>query len=144
VAKYVELGIDGLGSVLRDLRTLPKEATKELRRASVDIANRHMVPSWKAAALTAGGWGPKLAESVRASSDRLPALKVGKDKRVYSGGASTNMTRYPAFRGTQSDYAAFGNGTGWMANRRPYAAQALHEWSQALDGIVTKWNRNTL
>jgi hypothetical protein len=144
VAKYVENGIDGLNAVLRDLRAFPKEATKELRKASVDIANRHMVPSWKDAAMTAGGWGPKLSDSIRATSDRLPALKVGKDKRVYSGGASTNMTRYPAFRGTQGDYAAFGNGTGWMANRRPYAAQALQEWSQAVDGIVSKWNRNTL
>jgi hypothetical protein len=72
VAKQVELRIDGLGALLKDFRGLPKEATKELRKASVDIANRHMVPSWKAAALTAGNWGPKLAESIRARSDRLP------------------------------------------------------------------------
>lgn len=144
MAKQVEMRIDGLGALLKDMRALPKEAKRELRKASVDIANRHMVPSWKAAALTAGGWGPKLADSVRAASDKLPALKVGKDKRVYSGGASTNMTRYPAFRGTQAHYAAFGNGTGWMANRRPYQAQALHEWTQAVDLIVTNWNRSTL
>jgi hypothetical protein len=84
VAKQVELRIDGLGALLKDFRGLPKEATKELRKASVDIANRHMVPSWKAAALTAGNWGPKLAESIRARSDRLPALNVGKDRRAYT------------------------------------------------------------
>jgi hypothetical protein len=60
VAKQVEMRIDGLGALLKDFRALPKEATKELRKASVDIANRHMVPSWKAAALTAGNWGPKV------------------------------------------------------------------------------------
>jgi hypothetical protein len=99
VAKQVELRIDGLGALLKDFRGLPKEATKELRKASVDIANRHMVPSWKAAALTAGNWGPKLAESIRARSDRLPALNVGKDRRAYTGGASTNMVRYPGIHG---------------------------------------------
>ena len=144
MAKQVELRIEGLSALLKDLRTLPKEATAELRRASVDIANRHMVPSWKAAALTAGGWGPKLAGSIRARSDRLPALNVGKDRRSYSGGASTNMVRYPAFMGTRNDWAPFGDGTGWMSNRRPYQAQALHEWTQAVDLIVTKWNRSTL
>lgn len=144
MAKQVELRIDGLGALLKDFRALPKEATKELRRASVDIANRHMVPSWKAAALTAGDWGPKLADSIRARSDRLPALNVGKDRRAYSGGASTNMVRYPSAFGTRNDWAPFGDGTGWMSRRRPYQVQALHEWSQAVDLIVTKWNRDTL
>lgn len=153
MANQVELRIDGLGALLKDLRALPKEATTELRRASVDIANRHMVPSWKAAAMTAGRWGPKLADSIRARSDRLPALKVGKDRKAYSGGASSNMVRYPASMGTREEtrepwpglkWAPFGDGSGWMSNRRPYQAQALHEWGQAVDLIVTKWNRNTL
>lgn len=144
MAKQVEVRIDGLAALLRDFKALPKEATVELRKASVDIANRHMVPSWKAAAMTAGKWGPALADSIRARSDRLPALKVGKDKRVYSGGASTNMVRYPSAFGTRNDWAPFGDGTGWMSNRRPYQAQALNEWGQAVDLIVTKWNRSTL
>ncbi len=144
MAKQVEMRIDGLGALLKDLRALPKEATAELRRSSVDIANRHMVPSWKAAAMTAGRWGPKLADSIRARSDRLPALNVGKDRKAYGGGASTNMVRYPSAFGTRNDWAPFGDGTGWMSKRRPYQAQALQEWGQAVDLIVTKWNRNTL
>ena len=144
MAKQVELRIDGLSALLKDFRALPKEATQELRKASVDIANRHMVPSWKAAAMTAGKWGPKLAESIRARSDRLPALNVGKDRRAYGGGASTNMVRYPSAFGTRNDWAPFGEGSGWIAKRRPYQAQALNEWGQAVDIIVSKWNRNTL
>jgi hypothetical protein len=144
VAKQIEMRIDGLGALLKDFRALPKEATKELRKASVDIANRHMVPSWKAAALTAGDWGPKLAESIRARSDRLPALNVGKDRRAYRGGASTNMVRYPSAFGTRGNWAPFGDGTGWMAKRRPYQAQAIREWGQSVDRIVTKWNKGTL
>jgi hypothetical protein len=144
MAKQVELRIDGLSALLKDFRALPKEATQELRKASVDIANRHMVPSWKAAAMTAGKWGPKLAESIRARSDRLPALNVGKDRRAYGGGASTNMVRYPSAFGTRNDWAPFGEGSGWIAKRRPYQAQALNEWGQAVDIIVSNWNRNTL
>ena len=144
MAKLFDTKVEGLNTILRDFKKLPKEATKELRRASVDISNRHMVPSWKAATLTAGKWGPKLAESVRAVSDRLPALKVGKDKRIYSGSASTNIIRYPSFRGTKTGWKPFGDGTGWMANRRPYAAQALAEWTQATDLIVAKWNAEAL
>jgi hypothetical protein len=144
VAKLVELKVEGLGALLRDFRGLPKEATAELRRSSVDIAQRHMVPSWRAAALTAGNWGPKLADSIRARSDRLPALLVGKDRKAYGGGASTNIVRYPSAFGTRTDWAPFGDGTGWITNRRPYQAQALHEWGQAVDLIVTKWNRGAL
>jgi len=144
VAKLFEVKVEGLNTILRDFKKLPKEASKELRASSVEISNRYMVPSWKAAALTAGNWGPKLADSVRAVSDRLPALKVGKDKKVYSGKASTNFIRYPSFRGTKTNYAPFGDGTGWMANRRPYAAQALAEWTQATDLIVAKWNQAAL
>jgi len=144
VAKQADLRIEGLGAVLKDLKKLPKEASAELRRASVDIATRHMLPSWKAAALTAGAWGPKLAASIRVRSDRLPALLIGKDRRSYSGGASTNMVRYPAFLGTVRKWPPFGDGTGWMDNRTPYARQAFHEWEQAAEIIATKWNRNTL
>ena len=77
MAKQVDIRIEGLNALLKDLRKLPKDATVELRRASVDIATRHMLPSWRAAALTAGDWGPKLADSIRVRSDRLPALLIG-------------------------------------------------------------------
>ena len=144
MAKQSDLRIEGLGAILKDLKKLPKEASAELRRASVDIATRHMLPSWKAAALTAGNWGPKLADSIRVRSDRLPALLIGKDRKAYTGGASTNMVRYPAFLGTANKWPPFADGTGWIANRTPYARQAFHEWEQAAEVISQKWNRNTL
>ena len=144
MAKQADLRIEGLGAVLKDLRKLPKEASAELRHASVDIATRHMLPSWKNAALTAGEWGPKLAASIRVRSDRLPALLIGKDRRSYSGGASTNMVRYPAFLGARNKWPPFGDGTGWMNNRTPYARQAFREWEQAAEVVTAKWNRNTL
>ena len=143
MAKLVEVYVEGLGPLLKDLRALPKEATAELRTASVVIAERHMVPSWRNAAMRAGGWGPKLAASIRAKRDRTPALQVGYQKKVYSGKASTNMVRYPSFMGTRNEWAPFGDGTGWMATRRPYEHAAITEWGHAVDKIVRKWDTNT-
>jgi hypothetical protein len=152
MARLVEIYVEGLGPLLKDQRALPKEATAELRTASVVIAERHMVPSWRNAAMRAGGWGPKLAASIRAKKDRTPALQVGYQKKVYSGKASTNMVRYPSYRGTKEEtrdpwpglkWAPFGKGTGWMATRRPYEQAAITEWGQAVDKIVRKWDTNT-
>jgi hypothetical protein len=143
MAKVVDVYVDGLGPLLKDLRALPKEATAELRTASVVIAERHMVPSWRNAAMRAGNWGPKLAASIRAKRDRTPALQVGFQKKVYRGKASTNMVRYPSAFGTRNDWAPFGDGTGWMATRRPYEHAAITEWGHAVDKIVRKWDTNT-
>jgi hypothetical protein len=143
MAKVVDVYVEGLGPLLKDLRALPKEATAELRTASVVIAERHMVPSWRNAAMRAGNWGPKLAASIRAKRDRTPALQIGFQKKVYRGKASTNMVRYPSAFGTRNEWAPFGDGTGWMATRRPYEHAAITEWGHAVDKIVRKWDTNT-
>lgn len=143
MAKVVDVYVEGLGPLLKDLRALPKEATAELRTASVVIAERHMVPSWRNAAMRAGNWGPKLAASIRAKRDRTPALQVGFQKKVYRGKASTNMVRYPSAFGTRNEWAPFGDGTGWVATRRPYEHAAITEWGHAVDKIVRKWDTNT-
>jgi hypothetical protein len=145
MAKVVEAYVTGLNDVLRSLRALPKEATTELRLASVVIADRHMVPAWKDAATSDGGpWGERIAASVRAKRDRIPAVSIGYAKRVYSGGASTVMTRRPSSSGTRGRAGKratqFGDGTDWMDKVRPYQPAALREWAQAVDRIVRKWD----
>ena len=144
MAKIVESYVTGLNEVLRALRALPKEATAELRQASLVIADRHMVPAWQDAARADGGaWGDRIASSVRAKRDRLPSVNIGYAKKVYSGGASTIMTRRPASTGTRGRAgqraAQFGDGTNWMEKVRPYQPDALREWGQAVDSIVRKW-----
>ena len=58
MAKEFDVYIEGLNPLLQDLRKLGKLANKELRSSSKTIAERHMVPAWKQAALKAGGgWG---------------------------------------------------------------------------------------
>lgn len=145
MAKVVESYVTGLNEVLRSLKAFPKEATVELRLASVDIADRHMVPAWQDAARNnAGHWGQRIAASVRSKRDRIPAVSIGYAKKVYSGGASTIMTRRPASSGTRGRAGAraaqFGDGTDWMDKVRPYQPAALREWGEAVDRIVRKWD----
>jgi hypothetical protein len=145
--------IRGLNRLLRALSRYPKEASAELREASQDIASRLMAPAWKAAAGEAGPWGAKLAESVRAKRDRVPAVSIGYARKAYSGGASTNQLRYPTHHGTversASPYAdkmrrtywsAFSD-TQWMRGvKRRYIGPAMDEWGDAVERTVRKWN----
>jgi len=149
-SKDFDLYVEGLNEVLRAFRALPKEAAKELRESSVQIAEKYMVPSWKEAALGAGPWGPKIAESVKVKRDRIPAVQIGGNKKVFSGGASATMVRYPSDKGDQARAAkgarnrmpaAFRSGTDWISQaRRGYASEAIVEWGHAVDRIVKKWD----
>ena len=80
--RLTDVYVDGLNELLRDLRALPKDAAKELRDASVRIADQHMVPSWRDAAMRAGPWGQKLAESVKAKRDRVPSVRIGGNRKA--------------------------------------------------------------
>lgn len=144
-----ETGISGLNELLRDFRKLGKEANKELRASSKTIAEQIMVPAWKNAALQyAGPWGPDIANSVRAGSDRVPKIMIGTAKKVTSGGASSIMLRYPSDKGDRGRAAsgsrnrmppAFGSGTDWIEQARDYQPKALQEWAKAVDRIAIKW-----
>ena len=145
----IETGVSGLNELLRDFRQLGKEAAKELRQSSKTIAQQHMVPAWKNAALNyAGPWGEAIAGSVRAGSDRVPKVMIGGNRKVVSGGASPSMLRYPSDKGdrgraargaTNRMPAAFGSGTDWIGQARDYQPQALQEWANAVDRIALKW-----
>jgi hypothetical protein len=143
--KVTDAYISGLNEVLRSFKALPKEAAKELREASVDIADRYMAPSWREAAMSAGPWGLKIAESVKVRRDRLPSVQIGGNKKVFSGGASATMVRYPSDQGRGTARPgrimppAFEK-TDWIKEaKRGYADEAIREWAKAVDRIVVKW-----
>lgn len=137
-----EAYIPGLNKLLRDLGKLPKDAQGRLRDASADIATRHMVPAWRRAALRAGPWGPRIAASVRARRDRVPAVVIGGGRKVFEGGATATMVRYPSSRGRvrPSIPEAFTR-TDWMQAVRPaYINQAVGEWSDAVSRVCRDFN----
>lgn len=144
--KVFDTYVDGLNGILRAFRALPKEASAELRTASQAVADKHMAPAWRNAALNyAGPWGQVIADSVKVKRDRVPAVNIGGARKKFSGGASPTMVRYPSDKGNQgragdATPSAFGEGTSWMANVKQYQGGALEEWAKAVDQIVLKWN----
>lgn len=140
MAKTVDVYVDGLNDVLRAFRNLPKEASNELRDASNTIAAQYMAPAWRNAALyNAGPWGGKIAESVKVRRDRVPAVSIGGNRKVFSGGASATMVRYPSDSGqARNSFAPF-EATDWMGQVRGYQGAAMTEWGRAVDRVLAKW-----
>jgi hypothetical protein len=138
----VDAYVQGLNDVLRAFKALPKEASNELRQASNVIAAQHMVPAWQNAALFyAGPWGQVIADSVKVKRDRVPAVQIGGNRKVLSGGGTATMVRYPSSTGEGKDSFAPFERTEWLTKTRAYAPAALREWGAAVDRIVAKWGR---
>jgi len=146
-AKTFETYVDGLDDILRSFRNLPKEASGELRQASQVVADKHMAPAWREAAINyAGPWGQVIADSVKVKKDRVPAVNIGGQRKKFSGGASPTMVRYLTDRGDRGRAGsqkrapeAFGQGTDWISQVRQYQGGAMQEWAKAVDQIVLKW-----
>ena len=146
-----DMQVPGLRAFMRDLNSLDKEANKQLRAASIDIARRYMVPAWSMAALEAGSWGDKILRTVKAKSDRIPVVIIGSNRRAYSGGASVNQVRNASSFGVSKRgrknpkaagaIAAFGTGTGWMKGVGDgYKEPAMREWASAAEKVVDLYN----
>ena len=81
-----------------------------------------------------------IADSVRAGSDRLPKVMIGKSKKVLSGGASSTMVRYPSDSGDRKNSFAPFEKTDWIQRVKAYQKPALEEWGRAVDRVVNKWS----
>ena len=149
--KKVDMSVPGLRSFLRDLNKLDPAAKSELRKSSLDIAKRYMVPAWSMAALEAGPWGEKIMRTVKAKSDRIPVVIIGANRRAYSRGASVNQVKTASSFGVSKRgrnnpkaagaVAAFGSGTGWMKGvGASYKEPAMRQWGLAADKVVASWN----
>ena len=139
----IDYAIQGLNEILRALKNLPKEGQDELRKASQDIAARHMAQGWRNAALFAGDpLGPIISDSVKTKRDRIPSVTIGGNRPELSGGATATMLRSPSNTGNaRGSFAPFER-TNWIQYvRGTYQPGALREWTAAIDRIVTKWNR---
>lgn len=139
------MDVRGLRHVLANLRQFPKEASAELRTEAKKIAEERMLPAWRDAALNYGGpWGQRIADDITVRSDRVPSLRVGKQRAKFSGGASTNMVRYlsdagnTGLAGDQAP-AAFGEGRHWIRQRADYKRAAMKDYEDALRRVIRKW-----
>jgi hypothetical protein len=102
-----------------------------------------MVPAWQAAAMNAGPWGERIAATVRAKKDRIPAVSIGFDRKAFSGGATVNMVRFPSHGGrVRPEIPAAFTKTAWMSTVKPaYIEGAVKEWAAAIDKVCDEWGR---
>ena len=102
--KRTVMKVSGLDELLRDLNRVPKEAQRELRKASFEIADgiASDVRGWLGTAQAA-----PLLERVRARNDRIPTITLGgSSKSGLSGGATLNNLLGANF-GTRGRYQQF-------------------------------------
>jgi hypothetical protein len=79
----VRLKITGLREMLRAFRALPKDATREMREASIDISET-LAGKIRTAAASSPRQGSAVAPSVRAVRAAVPMVQAGGRKRAGS------------------------------------------------------------
>ena len=81
MADDVTRQIDGLQQFFKDIRKLPPEFSKELRKGSVEVAN-HVVKRTQARA--SSGQERKVAAGIQARPDRVPKIAVSSSRAFVS------------------------------------------------------------
>lgn len=150
----IEVDPDSYYALLRALKSLPKEASDELRAESRTIAETIIKPKVQNAILqNAGNYGPKLVKTVRVGRDRIPKVRIGTNKKnTYSGGATSNMIRYGTIVGPYYTQSGSTRGKqqlwpqavnpGWTKKASDdYTGPVFEAWQNSVREIVIKWNR---
>ena len=131
-----------LAALTRDLKTLPKEASRELRAESKQIANQIMKPELQRQAERVPSWGPALTRSIMVRSDRIPKVVIGGRRKLTSGGASGIDLRYPTQSGRGRGSPAPFQRTNWMRHASgEYKDEAFTAWAEVVERICKKFNR---
>lgn len=129
-----------VSAALRVLRKLPKEASRELRKASKEIVQRE-VPRIQSAATTRQARAA--AKSVRPASDRVPAIQMGGKKRVTSaknGYAGSIVFGSDAGAPTWDQFPK-PPGDQWFWNQLGKdASDIMSQWGDAYDGVIERWS----
>lgn len=135
---WVDVDVRG---ALRALRGLPREASRQLREASVRIVKREALRIVGAAVGT-DAQAAAAAQSVRPRSDRVPTIAVGGRKRVaphrwsYAGsiffGSDAGAVDWKQFpEPSRSRWF-------WDTLGRD-ARQVMREWGEAYDDAIKMW-----
>ena len=139
--------------ILKGLKGLPKEANAEIRKEAQIIADQVVIPRIQIAmdASMPISMSSRMKLSVRRKSDRLPAVKIGLKKKVFSGGASTIIMRYGTIVGVYTSKSGkevnWPKGIvrpGWTGRAADmYIEPAYKLWQIRVEEIVKKWNRGS-
>ncbi|WP_320067866.1 hypothetical protein [Micromonospora sp. RTGN7] len=106
----VNLRIDGVRQTLAAFALLPRQASDELRSASLRIA-QVLAGRVQTAAVAEGGQAAALARTVKARRDRVPSVEAGGTTRI-------GRHRTPAFRLLFGSEFGMDRRSGWYAGSR--------------------------
>lgn len=129
----------------RDLKSLNKKASRELRLEAKDIAKRIMKPELDRQLGRVPIWGPRMRDRkvVWVVSDRIPKVKIGSQSKrpIVSGGATGIWLRHPTARGRGGDSFAPFQETRWMRKAsKEYKDPVFDAWSKVVEDICRKFN----
>ena len=127
----------------RDLKGLPKEASRELRRESKQIAAQVMKPELDRRLREVPVWGPRMQAGgvVKVVSDRVPRVKIGGRRKLFRNGATGVILRHPTARGNRYFPHALPEPTYWMRKAsKEYKDEAFTRWAEVVERIVRKFN----
>ena len=127
----------------RDLKGLPKEASRELRKESKQIAAQVMKPELDRRLGEVAIWGPRMVQGnvVKVVSDRVPRVKIGGRRKLFRNGATGVILRHPTARGNRYFPHALPEPTYWMRKAsKEYKDEAFTRWAEVVERIVRKFN----
>lgn len=139
--------IDGAQATLKAFRDLPKDASDELRDASLELAEK--MAGWvRAAGNAQGRQASLLTGTVKAKRDRLPYMVVGGTQRI--GHAWPGAGRAPAYALLFGSEFGSSRGHGFLGHRgkagywifptiEAHEGDIAREWQQAADKVIEKF-----
>lgn len=125
-----------VSAALRALRGMPKDANRELRAASVRIVNE-FVPRIQRAARSPQDRAA--VKSVRARSDRAPAIVMGGSQKVTRSGASAGSIGFGADAGSNTLRQFRDPGRWFWDTLGRGASDIMREWGKAYDATIRRW-----
>jgi len=143
----ITLRLEGAREVLAAFRAMPKDASTELRAASLRLA-QSLAVKVAAAGRAEGRQAALLAKTVKAKRDRVPVIEVGGTRRLGSN-------KKPAFKllfgsefgasqtgryGLRQFKPHLGRGSYWIFKTvGDNQAEISREWNEAADEVVRKF-----
>lgn len=138
--------VEGWKDIRRRLSRLPKTAQKELREASRAIALDEAARLKQAGHRDTSEQAQRVAQFVRARSDRVPAIVTTSSRRVFSGGGTVRQVFYGAEFGggrrrTTKQFRPWRGREGhWLwPQLRQDEGRMTERWLMALAGIEREW-----